>query len=45
MIEIMNAHIKQLREENRGENETFELETNEINTNLDILYYHRFEIV
>ena len=40
MLEIMNARIKQLREENRGENETFELETNEINTNLDILYYH-----
>ena len=40
MIEIMNARIKQLREENRGENEIFELESNEINTNLDILYYH-----
>ena len=40
MIEIMNARIQQLREENGGENEPFELETNKINTDLDILYYH-----
>ena len=40
MIEIMNARIQQLREENGGENEPFELETDKINTDLDILYYH-----
>ncbi len=40
MIEIMNARIQQLREENGGENVPFELEIDEINTDLNNLYYH-----
>ena len=42
MIEIMNARIQQLREENRGENEPFELEKDEINTDLNMLSDHTF---
>ncbi len=36
MIEIMNARIQQLREENGGENEPFERKKDEINTDLII---------
>jgi hypothetical protein len=38
--EIIKARIKQLREENGAENIYIHLETNEINADLDILYFH-----